>query len=131
MARHWTSTRGLAASPAHAEVTRAPCERMGNLQARHNLPTSTSTPSPSSKMASSILRMRSLGAARQVRCFSSSPRQHAAAEVKRLGVIGAGQMVGSHETHMSTGSISSTNSHAGTGNRPRCGAEGPGTNHPD
>ncbi|KAH7008264.1 3-hydroxyacyl-CoA dehydrogenase [Ilyonectria destructans] len=43
-------------------------------------------------MASSILRMRSLGAARQVRCFSSSPRQHAAAEVKRLGVIGAGQM---------------------------------------
>ncbi|RSM05744.1 hypothetical protein CDV31_009460 [Fusarium ambrosium] len=43
-------------------------------------------------MAASVLRMRSLGAARQVRCFSSSPRQYAAAEVNRLGVIGAGQM---------------------------------------
>lgn len=43
-------------------------------------------------MASSILRMRALGAARQVRSFSSTPRQ-LAAEVKSLGVIGAGQMV--------------------------------------
>ncbi|KAM5342491.1 hypothetical protein ACJ41O_013457 [Fusarium nematophilum] len=43
-------------------------------------------------MAASVLRMRSMGAARQVRCFSSSPRQYAAAEVKKLGVIGAGQM---------------------------------------
>ncbi|KAJ6438488.1 putative ankyrin repeat protein [Purpureocillium lavendulum] len=42
-------------------------------------------------MASSILRMRALGAARQVRSFSSTPRQ-LAAEVKSLGVIGAGQM---------------------------------------
>lgn len=44
-------------------------------------------------MASSVLRMRTLGAARQARYFSSSPRQYAAAEVKKLGVIGAGQMV--------------------------------------
>jgi 3-hydroxybutyryl-CoA dehydrogenase len=44
-------------------------------------------------MASSILRFPSVAAARQVRCFSSSPRQYAAAEVKKLGVIGAGQMV--------------------------------------
>lgn len=36
--------------------------------------------------------MRTLGAARQVRSFSSSPRQYAA-DVKSLGVIGAGQMV--------------------------------------
>lgn len=43
-------------------------------------------------MASSALRMRALGATRQVRCFSSSPRQYAAAEIKKLGVIGAGQM---------------------------------------
>ncbi|KND93417.1 3-hydroxybutyryl-CoA dehydrogenase [Tolypocladium ophioglossoides CBS 100239] len=42
-------------------------------------------------MASSILRMRTLGVARQVRSFSSSPR-HYAADVKSLGVIGAGQM---------------------------------------
>ncbi|PNY29111.1 3-hydroxybutyryl-CoA dehydrogenase [Tolypocladium capitatum] len=42
-------------------------------------------------MASSVLRMRTLGAARQVRSFSSSPAQHAA-DVKSLGVIGAGQM---------------------------------------
>ncbi|POR39590.1 3-hydroxybutyryl-CoA dehydrogenase [Tolypocladium paradoxum] len=42
-------------------------------------------------MASSILRMRTLGAARQVRSFSSSPRQYVA-DVKSLGVIGAGQM---------------------------------------
>ncbi|GJN75327.1 3-hydroxybutyryl-CoA dehydrogenase [Purpureocillium lilacinum] len=42
-------------------------------------------------MASSILRMRALAAARQVRSFSSTPRQ-LAAEVKSLGVIGAGQM---------------------------------------
>lgn len=44
-------------------------------------------------MSASILRMRSLAASRQVRCFSSTPRQYAAAEVKKLGVIGAGQMV--------------------------------------
>ncbi|KAI5461329.1 3-hydroxyacyl-CoA dehydrogenase [Mariannaea sp. PMI_226] len=43
-------------------------------------------------MACSSFRMRSIGAARQLRSFSSSPRQYAAAEVKRLGVIGAGQM---------------------------------------
>ncbi|KPM34904.1 hypothetical protein AK830_g11672 [Neonectria ditissima] len=43
-------------------------------------------------MAASLLRTRSLGAARHVRCFGSSPRQYAAAEVKKLGVIGAGQM---------------------------------------
>ncbi|KAM4056222.1 3-hydroxyacyl-CoA dehydrogenase, NAD binding domain-containing protein [Hirsutella rhossiliensis] len=42
-------------------------------------------------MASPILRMRALGAARHVRSFSSTPRQHAA-DVKSLGVIGAGQM---------------------------------------
>ncbi|KAL6849363.1 hypothetical protein ACO1O0_008903 [Amphichorda felina] len=42
-------------------------------------------------MASSIFRMRALGAARQARTFSTSPRQYAA-EVNRLGVIGAGQM---------------------------------------
>lgn len=36
--------------------------------------------------------MRALAAARQVRSFSSTPRQ-LAAEVKSLGVIGAGQMV--------------------------------------
>ncbi|KAK3196141.1 hypothetical protein K4F52_001009 [Lecanicillium sp. MT-2017a] len=42
-------------------------------------------------MASSILRMRALGTARQARYFSTSPRQYAP-EVKRLGVIGAGQM---------------------------------------
>ncbi|KAF4120490.1 3-hydroxybutyryl-CoA dehydrogenase [Geosmithia morbida] len=42
-------------------------------------------------MVRSILRMRTLGAARQSRAFSSSPRQYAA-EVKSLGVIGAGQM---------------------------------------
>ncbi|UNI18888.1 3-hydroxybutyryl-CoA dehydrogenase [Purpureocillium takamizusanense] len=42
-------------------------------------------------MASSILRMRALGATRQVRAFSSTPRQ-LAADVKSLGVIGAGQM---------------------------------------
>ncbi|KAK5993400.1 putative 3-hydroxybutyryl-CoA dehydrogenase [Cladobotryum mycophilum] len=42
-------------------------------------------------MASSILRMQALGAVRQARSFSSSPRQYAA-EVKRLGVLGAGQM---------------------------------------
>lgn len=43
-------------------------------------------------MATSILRMRSLHAARQARCFSTTRRQYAA-EVKQLGVIGAGQMV--------------------------------------
>ncbi|KAH6892257.1 3-hydroxyacyl-CoA dehydrogenase [Thelonectria olida] len=43
-------------------------------------------------MATSLFRMRSIGAVRQVRSFSSSPRQYAAAEVKKLGVIGAGQM---------------------------------------
>lgn len=43
-------------------------------------------------MASSILRMRTLNAARQARCFSTTPRQYAA-DVKSLGVIGAGQMV--------------------------------------
>lgn len=43
-------------------------------------------------MATSSIRMRALSVARQTRCFSSSPRQYAA-EVKRLGVIGAGQMV--------------------------------------
>ncbi|KAF7554745.1 hypothetical protein G7046_g6731 [Stylonectria norvegica] len=43
-------------------------------------------------MVVSILRMRSTGALRQVRCFSASSRQYAAAEVKSLGVIGAGQM---------------------------------------
>lgn len=37
--------------------------------------------------------MRALGTARQARYFSTSPRQYAP-EVKRLGVIGAGQMVG-------------------------------------
>ncbi|KFH47580.1 3-hydroxybutyryl-CoA dehydrogenase-like protein [Hapsidospora chrysogenum ATCC 11550] len=42
-------------------------------------------------MASSVFRMRALGAARQARCFSTSPRQYAA-EIKRLGVVGAGQM---------------------------------------
>ncbi|KAM0518483.1 hypothetical protein ACHAPE_004246 [Trichoderma viride] len=42
-------------------------------------------------MASSIVRGRALGALRQVRCFSSTPRQHAA-DVKSLGVLGAGQM---------------------------------------
>jgi len=42
-------------------------------------------------MASSLFRTQALGAVRQARYFSSSPRCHAA-EVKRLGVIGAGQM---------------------------------------
>ncbi|KAH6611203.1 hypothetical protein Trco_001223 [Trichoderma cornu-damae] len=42
-------------------------------------------------MASSILRGRALGAARQARCFSSTPRRQAA-DVKSLGVLGAGQM---------------------------------------
>ncbi|PON24007.1 3-hydroxybutyryl-CoA dehydrogenase [Trichoderma gamsii] len=42
-------------------------------------------------MASSIVRGRALGALRQVRCFSSTPRQYAA-DVKSLGVLGAGQM---------------------------------------
>ncbi|KAL7936693.1 putative 3-hydroxybutyryl-CoA dehydrogenase [Trichoderma chlorosporum] len=42
-------------------------------------------------MTSSILRGRALGAVRQARCFSSTPRQHAA-DVKSLGVLGAGQM---------------------------------------
>lgn len=36
--------------------------------------------------------MRTLVAARQVRCFSSSPGQYAT-EIKQLGVLGAGQMV--------------------------------------
>lgn len=44
-------------------------------------------------MASSLLRMHALNAARQSRCFSTTPRQ-CAAQVKSLGVIGAGQMVG-------------------------------------
>lgn len=44
------------------------------------------------KMASSILRGRALGAVRQTRCFSSTPRQYAA-DVKSVGVLGAGQMV--------------------------------------
>ena len=44
-------------------------------------------------MAAAITRMRALGpAARQLRRFSASPRPPAA-EVKRLGVVGAGQMV--------------------------------------
>lgn len=43
-------------------------------------------------MASSILRTRALHASRQARCFSTTRRQYAA-EVKQLGVIGAGQMV--------------------------------------
>ncbi|UKZ83395.1 hypothetical protein TrVFT333_011203 [Trichoderma virens FT-333] len=42
-------------------------------------------------MASSILRGKALGAVRQARCFSSTPRQYAA-DVKSLGVLGAGQM---------------------------------------
>ncbi|KAL7948958.1 putative 3-hydroxybutyryl-CoA dehydrogenase [Trichoderma barbatum] len=42
-------------------------------------------------MASSILRGRALGAVRQARRFSSTPRQYAA-DVKSLGVLGAGQM---------------------------------------
>lgn len=46
-------------------------------------------------MAGSIARMRSLGAASQLRAFSASARRNAA-EVKSLGVIGAGQMVSSN-----------------------------------
>ncbi|KZZ88337.1 NAD(P)-binding domain protein [Moelleriella libera RCEF 2490] len=42
-------------------------------------------------MAGSIARIRSLGAASQLRAFSASARRNAA-EVKSLGVIGAGQM---------------------------------------
>ncbi|KAG6145426.1 hypothetical protein E4U35_005248 [Claviceps purpurea] len=42
-------------------------------------------------MVSSILCMRTLGASRHFRCFSGSARCHAA-DVKSLGVIGAGQM---------------------------------------
>ncbi|KAM0744202.1 hypothetical protein ACQRIT_001516 [Beauveria bassiana] len=42
-------------------------------------------------MVSSILRMRALQTSRQARCFSTTRRQYAA-EVKQLGVIGAGQM---------------------------------------
>ncbi|KAL6856432.1 putative 3-hydroxybutyryl-CoA dehydrogenase [Trichoderma novae-zelandiae] len=42
-------------------------------------------------MASSIIRRRALGALSQSRCFSSTPRQ-CAADVKSLGVLGAGQM---------------------------------------
>lgn len=52
------------------------------------LRTSTTT----ARMASSIPRMRALGAARHSRRFSSTPRQRAA-DVKSLGVIGSGQMV--------------------------------------
>jgi hypothetical protein len=37
--------------------------------------------------------MSSIRLSRQIRSFSSSSRLAAAAEVKRLGVIGAGQMV--------------------------------------
>jgi 3-hydroxybutyryl-CoA dehydrogenase len=43
-------------------------------------------------MASRILLTKPSAVARLTRSFSTSPRQHAA-EVKRLGVIGAGQMV--------------------------------------
>ncbi|KHO01518.1 NAD(P)-binding domain protein [Metarhizium album ARSEF 1941] len=42
-------------------------------------------------MASSVVRMRTLGTARQARHFSCTARR-GAAEVKSLGVIGAGQM---------------------------------------
>ncbi|KAI5867194.1 3-hydroxyacyl-CoA dehydrogenase [Durotheca rogersii] len=42
-------------------------------------------------MASSILRSRALPLTRQIRHFNSSPA-HYAAEVKKLGVLGAGQM---------------------------------------
>lgn len=41
-----------------------------------------------------MMRQQFPRALRQVRNFSTTPRQHAA-EVKRLGVIGAGQMVSS------------------------------------
>ncbi|KAL7625322.1 hypothetical protein AAE478_004538 [Parahypoxylon ruwenzoriense] len=43
-------------------------------------------------MASVLLRSRALQLARQARHFSSSPARYAAAEVKSLGVLGAGQM---------------------------------------
>lgn len=45
-----------------------------------------------SKMLTPVLRRQILRSARQTRCFTSSPIA-AAQEVKRLGVIGAGQMV--------------------------------------
>lgn len=43
-------------------------------------------------MTSPLLRMRALGACRQIRCFSGTARRNAA-DVKSLGVVGAGQMV--------------------------------------
>ncbi|CEJ80924.1 Putative 3-hydroxybutyryl-dehydrogenase [[Torrubiella] hemipterigena] len=42
-------------------------------------------------MTSALLRMHALNAARQARSFSSSPRMYAA-QVNKVGVIGAGQM---------------------------------------
>lgn len=42
-------------------------------------------------MASPLLRMRALGACRTIRCFSGTARRNVA-DVKSLGVVGAGQM---------------------------------------
>lgn len=53
-------------------------------------------------MASVLLRLRPLGVARGLRAFSSTAKLGAAAEVKKLGVVGAGQMVGRPSTESFT-----------------------------